>query len=114
MARQMRSQSTPGHTRSTSVPAMRQSSWHLLKTMCELAARAPCAPASANSSVAAKYRVEITQTAEGDVDETWTHIAVDSQPKTSLCYNRPSCADSHPTRIVVHAENAERIQIAKT
>jgi len=28
--------------------------------------------------VPAKYRVEITQTAEGDVDEIWTHIGADS------------------------------------
>jgi len=57
---------------------MRQSCWHLLKTMCVLAARAPCARSSASSSVHAKYRVEITQTAEGDVDEIWAHSGADS------------------------------------
>jgi len=40
--------------------------------------------------VAAKYRVEITQTAEGDVDEIWTHIAADSI--------------ENATRFVVHLE----------
>jgi len=28
--------------------------------------------------VAAKYRVEITRTAESDVEEIWTHIGADS------------------------------------
>ena len=28
--------------------------------------------------MAAKYRVEITRTAEGDVEEIWTHIGADS------------------------------------
>jgi plasmid stabilization system protein ParE len=46
--------------------------------MCALAARAPYTRSSASLSVHGKYHVEITQTAEGDVDEIWTHISADS------------------------------------
>jgi len=67
---------------------MQQNCWHLPKTMCALAARAPYARSYASLSVHGKYHVEITQTAEGDVDEIWTHISADSVENATRFVNQ--------------------------
>jgi plasmid stabilization system protein ParE len=46
--------------------------------MCAPGARVQCGHSCANLSVPAKYRVEITGTAEADVRDLWDYIAADS------------------------------------